>query len=561
MIPEIPQTQHAVQLTGPDKMIVNSQKEIHQPGPHQVLAKVEAVGLCFSDLKLLKQFDSHARKTPIVSGIDSKILDEIPSYCPNKKPGVPGHEACCVIVAVGEKVKYHKPGQRVLVQTDYRWLKTAASNAAFGYNFEGALQQYVLLDERVFVEPHSGESLLIPVDDKLSASAIALVEPWACVESSYISRERNHILSGGRTLVVAEGGYEIIGLEECFTANNIPANITAVCCDQSQLNKITRTGVKIINADSVGDLPNENFDDIIYFGCKKQVIEILNDKLAAGGIINIVLAGKNIGGEVSVGVGRVHYGGTRWTGTTAASAAQSYRNIPQTGELRPGDKVNIIGAAGPMGQMHTIRVICSGVEKLSIAACDFDDARLGVLEQKVKNIAQKNRVDIKFVNPQKKSPVEKFRYFAIMAPVADLVAGSIKNSMPETLINIFAGIPANVKHPVDLDRYIENRCFMFGTSGSSLSDMKVVLQKAVCGQLDTNLSVDAVSGIAGAIDGIRAVENRTMSGKIIVYPQIVNMPLIPLAEMRKHYPAVSDKIIDGLWTKQAEKELLKIICC
>ena len=61
---------------GPDELKLNEAKPIHQPGPHQLLCRVEAVCLCFSDLKLLKQFDSHARKAEIVSGIDRKILDE-----------------------------------------------------------------------------------------------------------------------------------------------------------------------------------------------------------------------------------------------------------------------------------------------------------------------------------------------------------------------------------------------------------------------------------------------------------------------------------------------------
>ena len=43
-------------------------------------------------------------------------------------------------------VRHHALGERVLVQTDYRHLPTASSNAAFGYNFEGALQEYVVLD-------------------------------------------------------------------------------------------------------------------------------------------------------------------------------------------------------------------------------------------------------------------------------------------------------------------------------------------------------------------------------------------------------------------------------
>ena len=45
----------------------------------------------------------------------------------------------------------------------------------------------------------------------------------------------------------------------------------------------------------VAGLPNEAFDDIIYFGADKATIELLNDKLAARGIINVVLGGRKIG--------------------------------------------------------------------------------------------------------------------------------------------------------------------------------------------------------------------------------------------------------------------------
>lgn len=57
---KIPEKQKAVQLTGPDKLELNESKTIAMPGPYQILCKVEAVGLCFSDLKLLKQFSEHA---------------------------------------------------------------------------------------------------------------------------------------------------------------------------------------------------------------------------------------------------------------------------------------------------------------------------------------------------------------------------------------------------------------------------------------------------------------------------------------------------------------------
>ena len=65
-----------------------------------------------------------------------------------------------------------KAGGRYLVQADWRDLKTKGSNGAFGYNFEGALQEYVLMDERVITSP-DGESMLLPAAEDLAASAIA----------------------------------------------------------------------------------------------------------------------------------------------------------------------------------------------------------------------------------------------------------------------------------------------------------------------------------------------------------------------------------------------------
>ena len=559
MTQTIPQIQNAIQLIGADELAINTEKEVFQPGPYQVLARVEAVGLCFSDLKLLKQFDKHVRKSEAISGIDPEILPEIPSYKPGLEPTVPGHEAYCTIVAVGDKVKHHTAGQRVLVQTDYRWLKTADSNSAFGYNFEGGLQQYVIMDERVFIDPATDESFLIPVEKELSASSIGLVEPWACVESSYITEERNTILPNGKLLVVTDTGRTPEGLAESFSPNGKPASMTGVCGEESNCDRLRALGIDLTCVKAVEDLPDEAFDDIVYFGSNKETIDVLNDKLAAKGIINIVLGGEKIDQDVSVGVGRTHYGLTRWIGTVGSNAVESYKTIPATGELRKGDKALVVGAAGPMGQMHVIRLICSGVEGISIIGTDFDDERLESLGQKADILAKERNVELSLVNPQKNPLSEKFSYFAIMAPVGPLVAQAVKDSVEGTLINIFAGIPASVKQDMDLDTYIANKCFMFGTSGSRLSDMKIVLDKVLSGQLDTDCSVDAISGMAGAIEGIRAVEARAMAGKIIVYPQIKELPLTPLSQLQQAYPSVAEKLNNGMWSKEAEDALFDVV--
>jgi len=554
----IPSTQYALQLVGPDQLKLNDSKEVYQPGPYQILAKVEAVGLCFSDLKLLKQFDKHARKSEILSGIDESVLKEIPSYKPNQLSVVPGHEAFCEIVATGDKVIHSKVGQKVLVQTDYRWLSTKKSNAAFGYNFEGGLQQYVLMDERAIVDPGTSESFLIPVDKDLSASAVALVEPWACVESSYITEERNSILSNNKLLVVADKGYKINGLKESFSPEGKPSVIFYHCCDDEHLPDLESLDISLKKVSTLTELDNESFIDIVYFGCDKKTIEILNTKLSASGLINVVLAGCKIGSDVSIDVGRIHYGQTRWTGTVTDNALDGYKIIPQTGEVRDGDKIIVIGAAGPMGQMHVIRLVCCGKKNVSIIGTDFDDDRLNSLNQKTASLAQANKVELKLINPNQQPVEDNFSYHAIMAPVAPLVAQAVKNSLPGNLINIFAGIPAGTIQDIDLDIYITNKCYMFGTSGSRLIDMQVVLEKVTAGQLDTDLSVDAVSGMAGAIDGIRAVEDRLLAGKIVVYPVLSEVGLIKLADMEKHYPTVAEKFKNGLWSKEAEEEFLNV---
>src|SRR3954469_19165119 len=88
----LPEKQYAVQLVGPGQLKLNTSKDVVQPGPYQILAKVECVGLCFSDLKLLKQFDQHARKSGVVRGVDETALREMTNYVPGDKPTVPGHE-------------------------------------------------------------------------------------------------------------------------------------------------------------------------------------------------------------------------------------------------------------------------------------------------------------------------------------------------------------------------------------------------------------------------------------------------------------------------------------
>jgi threonine dehydrogenase-like Zn-dependent dehydrogenase len=549
---DLPETQYAVQLVGPDELVLNKSKEVFRPGPHQILCRVEVVGLCFSDLKLLKQFSSHVRKSEIVAGIDLEILKEVPSYVPCEAPTVPGHETVVKIEAVGSGVTDFKPGDRFLVQTDYRWLRTASSNGAFGYNFEGALQEYVLMDERVITTPE-GESMLIPVTEELSASAIALVEPWACVEDAYASGERTSIKKGGHMLVVTDANVDGNALENLFSRYGKPAQITWIS-ESPPL----EVDVPVKEVQNVSELADAGYDDVIYFGSDANTAEALFAKVATGGLFNIVLCGGKFGRDVVTAVGRIHYGRIRIVGTTGSDPADSMERIPQTGEIREGDKINVIGAGGPMGMMHVVRNICQGVKGVSVFAGDLDDNRLKTLTRIAAPLAEKNAVEYKTYNPTKDSICETFDYTILMVPVPGLVAASVRSASQRGLINIFAGIPATVSGEIDLDTYIEKQLYFIGTSGSTLDDMKRMLKKAESGTLDTNVSVAAISGLEGATEGIRAVENRSIAGKIVVYPACRALGLVTLEELNEKMPQVAERLCNGLWTKDAEKKLLEV---
>ena len=542
MTQEFPATQHAIQFVGADQVVHNPAKAMYPLGPRQLLLKSEACGICFSDTKLLHAFTNHPRKSEVLSGLTPEELAEIPSYKPGAQPGVPGHEPVGRIVAVGSDVRFHKVGERVLVQTDYRHLPTASSNAAFGYNFEGALQEYVVLDERVIMDPATGERFLIPVSDGPSASAVALIEPWACVEAAYAWGERTTLKAGGRLLVVADA---VDGLDDLI-AQATPGSITVV----GALAVVGATRVA-----SVGDLEG-TFDDIVYVGADADTVETLGSHIGFGGVLDVVLAGGAFDRLVKIDVGRVHYDLIRYTGTAGTNAAGGFARIPAQCELREGDRIAIVGAAGPMGLMHTVRTAVSGVPGISMDAVDVDDARLAHLAAVVAPVAAANGVPATFRN-SKTAPLEGgYTYVAAMVPAPFLIAQAVDISTDGAIVNAFAGFAIGTMAELDLTAIATKGIYLVGTSGSRIQDMETMLAKVENGTLDTNVSLWAITGMAGVADGIDAVTNRTSGGKIMVYPMLPDLGMVRLDELAGKLPTVAAAMVGGRWTKAAEVALL-----
>ncbi|MEA2026940.1 MAG: alcohol dehydrogenase catalytic domain-containing protein, partial [Chloroflexota bacterium] len=541
------------QIVAADETALNTSKPVPELGPTQLLCQIEATGICFSDTKLLHAFSSHPRKSEVLTFLSAEELAEIPSYVPGDLPTVPGHEACARVVAVGSEVKRHKIGDRALVQTDYRHMLTAASNASFGYNFEGALQQYVLMDERVIIDPDTGERFLIPVSEEPSASAVGLLEPWACVERAYATEERGALKAGGALLVVADAGHAVEGLAELVNTS-APGSITAIAADDGQKAALEALGATFVeNTDS---LEAGSYDDVIYFGADPARVEGSQALVGLKGVFDIVLGGELLGRPVEVDVGRIHYDLTRWVGTLGTSAADGYAWVPATGELREGEKVGIIGAAGPMGFMHVIRALTAGLDGVAVTAIDIDEARLAHLTSVAAPLAESKGLAFESLDSKDSQPQPGFTRIGVMVPSPALTAGAVELAGEGAIMDIFAGFAIGTTAPLDIDQVLRKQVYMLGTSGSMISDMKAVLGRLESGALDTNISVYAVSGMQGVADALEAVRARTSGGKIVIYPQLTGMGMITLSDMAEVYPTVAAAFDEGRWTRAAEEALL-----
>ncbi|MFQ3611682.1 MAG: alcohol dehydrogenase catalytic domain-containing protein, partial [Fimbriimonadales bacterium] len=136
-----------------------------QPGDHQLLVRIDAVGICFSDLKILR-----------LGGTHPKIARDLSQH-----PVVMGHEIACTVAQVGNALRdQFRVGERYLVQAD---VYVGGRVQAVGYALEGGYTQYALMTEAVL----NGDAgcYLVPCPSQLSYAEGALVEPWACVVASY----------------------------------------------------------------------------------------------------------------------------------------------------------------------------------------------------------------------------------------------------------------------------------------------------------------------------------------------------------------------------------------
>ena len=530
--------------------------------PDELLVRHDAVGLCFSDTKIVKAGETHPRLT----GRDMRT-----------NPVVMGHEVALTVVQVGDQLKgKYAVGDRFIIQADIYFHEVGL---AYGYALQGGLSQYNVIGEEV-LEGDEG-CYLLPVQAKTGYAEAALTEPWACVVASYDVPYRTQWKPGGNVLIVGPFEPTNFTLGDVYDPSHPPAHIwttgvrhplVAELRERMERDKFLFTEILTGPDDAhtrlMRSTEGQGFDDIVFLDPEPSMYERIEPMARKGATLAIVGV-RRLNAPVQVDVGRLHYDQLCLLGTTTNEVAAAY--TPMRTQLRAGGRAAFVGAAGPMGQMHVQRALQAPAGPRQLVATDLAPDRLAVLQTKFSQFIEAKRasMDVVLRTPEGKSGAafnadllamtggEGYDDVVILAPSANVVAGAVSLLAQDGVMNIFAGLPKGTRAPIDL-RLVATRGIRFtGSSGSMIRDLRNMLTAAEAGELDPNLSVAAVTGLNDAKKGIEGVMNQTYPGKIVIYPQIANFPLTALSELKTVLPKVYAMLgPNESWTVEAEAEFL-----
>lgn len=492
---------------------------LRPPNENEIVLRVDAVGLCQSDIKIIKQGGDHPR----LRGRNLAV-----------EPTVLGHECAATVAAVGDRWKDRfQPGERYIIQADIYY---HGIGYAFGYVIPGGLAQYCYLDERA-LEGDEG-CYLLPVKSETGYSQAALTEPWACVEMAYQLDDRVAPQGGRMVIVDSEGGDELVA---AFPYAETAADIDSIA-------------------------PGSPCSDIVLRAPSATSAQAASDKLARGGVL--YLLGQPVENTtVSLDIGRIHYEDIRVYG--GADSVEDLAEIHRRKDLLEGGAALFLGAGGPMGQMHVQRALERANGPAIVVVTDLDRGRLDHIQRRFAELLERRPVKLVTIAPSDFSDASDadrairdaapngYNDIVVMAPVPKLVAECCAYAAPGALLNVFAGVPIGQRADIPLDALC-NGLRIIGSSGSRIQDMRRVLAEVEAGRLDTNLSVAAIGGLEAARDGLVGLAEARYPGKTVIYPHVRDLPLTPLDQLASVRPEVFERLgQDHAWTIEAERALLE----
>ena len=339
----VPASMRALVLDGPgfEHLFIRS-VPTPQPGPSQLLARVDAAGICTSLIKLIEQGPKHN----LMYGWD-----------PAQFPLILGDEGSVTIVQVGEKLKAaYTAGQRFVVQPAvdhspvnhrerYRNQGAGVNKVAVGYTLAGHLAEYILIPEEVLEA-----GCLLPIPDAGVAFAhAAMSEPISCALSAQehhvhisqanplVARQTAHGLKPqGLTVIVGAGAMGRMHVDIAFSYGPRAIVVADFADDRLSLvrnlfgARAANLGIELrtVNVGSeqisevIGSMSDRHgADDVIIAVGSKKAIESAQELVGRGAVLNLFGGLKKGEDIVGLDAGIVHYkeinvtgssGGTPW---------------------------------------------------------------------------------------------------------------------------------------------------------------------------------------------------------------------------------------------------------
>ena len=371
---DVPETMLAVRLAGKGfENLRFEQIPVPQVGENQLLARVDAAGVCTSILKIIAQGSDHT----YINGWDL-----------NRWPVILGDEGSVTLVKIGKNLQnQYKLGQRFAIQPAvdvapichrerYRNNAEGMKKCAVGYTLNGNLAQYILIQEEVI----QGQCLIPLPDDNLAYFAVSMAEPISCVHSA--QDRQFHIykagpfepripklgmLKDGTTVVIGAGamGRMHVELAMRFRPKNI---IVADLIDErlervrnSLGEKATKLGINLITTngnelkDTLMKITNGAGADDIVFAVGVQAVQQAGlELLGKGGVANLfggLPKGKNI---LQVDAIAVHYNEIKLVGSSGGepSDMKAVLDAYVSHDIDPGNYVCGIGTL-----KHALKVL------------------------------------------------------------------------------------------------------------------------------------------------------------------------------------------------------------
>jgi len=311
-----------------------------RPGPKQMLARVDAAGICTSLIKLIEQ------------GPDHKLLY---GWDITRFPLILGDEGSVTLVEVGAELRNrYSAGERYVLQPAvnhapinhrerYRDEGKGIEKIALGYTLGGHLAEYILVTEEVLAA-----SCVLPLPDPALAYAhAAMSEPFSCV----ISAQDHHLhLRQGSALALREvlkglkpGGVTVVigagamgRMHVALAMSYRPRAIVVADLVESRLDLVktlfgpraqalgialgtVNPGAADLKKAVDGLTEYAGADDVIVAVGSRKAIEVAQHLVGRGAVLNLFGGLKKGEDVIGFDTGMVHYKEINITGSSGGS--------------------------------------------------------------------------------------------------------------------------------------------------------------------------------------------------------------------------------------------------